>query len=104
MKNIIKENSSLYRFLQWAFFPTMLIGTPYIIYLLINNGGSVALTTYIVAVCVGLLFWLTEWLMPFKEHWNHSHGDIPSLFYGIFMQCIIQQSDCIGGMLPANTP
>ena len=76
MENIIRKDSSLYQFLQWAFFPAMLVGTPYIIYLLVGNGSSVALTTYIVAVCVGLLFWLTEWLMPFKEHWNHSHGDI----------------------------
>ena len=76
MKNIIKENSTLYHFVQWAFFPLVLIGTPYIIYLLVGNGSSVALTTYIVAVGVGLLFWLMEWLMPFKKHWNHSHGDI----------------------------
>lgn len=76
MENIIKKNSSLYHFLQWAFFPMALIGTPYLIYTLISNGSSVALTTYIVAVGVGLIFWLAEWLMPFKEHWNHSHGDI----------------------------
>lgn len=90
MKSIIKEDSSLYHFLQWAFFPAMLIGTPYIIYLLINDGGSVALTTYVVAVCVGLLFWLTEWLMPFKEHWNHSHGDIANdLTSGIIAYIIL---------------
>jgi len=56
MKSIIKENSALYHFVQWAFFPIVLIGTPYLIYLLVGNGSSVALTTYIVAVGVGLLF------------------------------------------------
>ena len=90
MKNIIKENSTLYHFIQWAFFPIVLIGTPYLIFLLINNGSSVALTTYIVAVAVGLLFWLAEWLMPFKEHWNHSHGDISNdLMSGIVAYIIL---------------
>jgi hypothetical protein len=73
MKSIIRENSSLYHFIQWSFFPLVLIGTPYLIYLLVGNGASVAITTYIVAVAVGLLFWIAEWLLPYKERWNHSH-------------------------------
>jgi len=76
MESIIRKDSSLYHFMQWAFFPLVLVGTPYIIYLLVGSGSSVAITTYVVAVAVGLLFWLAEWLMPFKEHWNHSHDDI----------------------------
>ncbi|MFK7983322.1 MAG: sterol desaturase family protein [Saprospiraceae bacterium] len=90
MKNIIRENSALYHFVQWVFFPLVLIGTPAIIYLLVGNGSSVALTTYIVAVGVGLLFWLMEWLMPFKKHWNHSHGDIANdLTSGIIAYIIL---------------
>ena len=76
MESIIKKNSLLYKFIQFGFFPIMLVVTPYLIYILINNGGSVAITTYVVAVGVGLVFWLAEWLVPFKERWNHSHGDI----------------------------
>jgi len=36
MQSIIKENTALYHFLQWAFFPTVLVATPYVIYLLIS--------------------------------------------------------------------
>jgi len=57
MESIIRKDSSLYHFMQWAFFPLVLVGTPYIIYLLVGSGSSVAITTY-------------------KEHWNHSHDDI----------------------------
>jgi len=90
MKNIISKDSTLYHFIQWAFFPLVLVGTPYIIYLLISAGYSIVLTTYIVAVCVGLVFWLAEWLMPFKEHWNHSHGDISNdLMSGIVAYIIL---------------
>ena len=76
MQSIIKPDTALYKFMQWAFFPSVLVMTPYVIYQLINNGGSVAITTYVVVVAVGLIFWLVEWLMPFKEKWNHSHGDM----------------------------
>ncbi len=76
MEYIIKKGSALYHIIQWAFFPLVLVGTPYIMYILISNGSSVAITTYVVAVAVGLVFWLAEWLMPFKEKWNHSHDDI----------------------------
>ena len=71
MKKLIREQSVLYKSVQWGFFPAMLIATPYVIYELINKGGSVAITTYVVAVAVGLVFWLAEWLMPFKEKWNY---------------------------------
>ena len=30
MESVIKKDSSLYHFMQWAFFPIVLIGTPYI--------------------------------------------------------------------------
>lgn len=90
LENLIRENSYLYRIIQWCFFPAMLITTPFIIYLLIRSGSSVALTTYILAVAVGLVFWLVEWLVPFKEHWNHSHGDIENdLVSGIVAYIIL---------------
>ncbi|MDG2448691.1 MAG: hypothetical protein P8M34_03605 [Saprospiraceae bacterium] len=60
MESIIKKDSALYSFMQWAFFPLVLVGTPYIIYLLVSNGSSVAITTYVVAVAVGLVFLLAE--------------------------------------------
>jgi len=75
-RSIIRPGTALYNALQWAFFPMVLVLTPWLIYRLINNGGSVAITTYVVAVAVGLIFWLAEWLIPFKEKWNHSHDDI----------------------------
>lgn len=90
MENIIKKDSYLYYFIQWTFFPVMLIGTPTVIYFLINAGGSVALTTYIVAVAVGLLFWLAEWLMPFKKDWNYAQGDVSNdLISGIVAYIIL---------------
>jgi hypothetical protein len=50
----------------------------------------VAITTYVVAVAVGLIFWLAEWLVPFKERWNHSHGDISNdLISGIVAYVIL---------------
>jgi len=76
MESIIRKNTPLYYFIQWAFFPLVLVATPTVIYYLISNGSSIIVGTYVVAVAVGLIFWLAEWLMPFKEHWNHSHGDI----------------------------
>ena len=36
MESIIKKGSPLYHFIQWAFFPLVLVGTPYIIYLLVG--------------------------------------------------------------------
>ena len=76
MESIIKKGSPFYHFFQWVFFPLMIVATPTIIYYLISNGSSIIVGTYVVAVAVGLVFWLAEWLIPFKEHWNHSHGDI----------------------------
>ena len=64
MDSIIKPNTALYHFMQWAFFPVVLVATPWLLFVLISAGGSVAITTYVVAVAVGLVFWLAEWLMP----------------------------------------
>lgn len=44
--------------------------------MLIKNDVSVALATYLVVVFVGLLFWLSEWLMPYRSEWNQPRGDI----------------------------
>ncbi len=90
LNHIIKEGSLFYKIIQYAFFPAILVATPYVIYLLISNGSSVAITTYVVAVAVGLVFWLVEWLVPFRENWNHSHGDIGNdLMSGIVAYIIL---------------
>ena len=33
-------------------------------------------TTYGVIVAVGLLYWLAEWLMPYRREWNTPKGDV----------------------------
>ena len=69
-------NNLIYRATQWILFPLFLFSVPSIIYVLINNGTSVAKATYLVVVVLGLLFWTAEWFMPFKKVWNQPHGDI----------------------------
>lgn len=68
--------AKFYRFAQWAFFPTVLVGTPMAIYALIETGAPIALATYVVIVALGLTFWLAEWLMPYRRVWNRPQGDL----------------------------
>lgn len=68
--------TTIYRIAQRALFPIFLIGTPSVIYALIKKDVSVALATYLVVVLVGLLFWLSEWLMPYRSEWNQPRGDM----------------------------
>jgi len=66
----LNKNSKVYKLAQWTLFPAFLIGTPTIIYYLITNGVSVTVATYVTIVVLGLLFWLAEWLLPYREKWN----------------------------------
>ena len=61
---------------QWAFFPAVLIGTPTVIYWLIQSGFSIPVSTYLTVVVLGLVFWLAEWLLPYKAEWNKPQGDL----------------------------
>lgn len=61
---------------QWSLFPAALVITPTLIYLLINDGVSVAVATYAVVVGLGLCFWLAEFALPYRRHWNQPHGDV----------------------------
>ena len=68
--------NAIKRFSQYAFFPLVVIGTPSAIYVLAQNGVSVPIATYLVIVVLGLLFWLAEWLMPYRTEWNQPQGDL----------------------------
>lgn len=68
--------SPIYLLAQWAIFPVALLGTPSIIYVAINNGVSVPVATYVAVVLLGLLFWIAEWLMPYRKDWNRPQGDL----------------------------
>ncbi len=46
------------------------------IHTFIMSGVSVPIATYLVVVSLGLLFWLAEYLMPFRESWNQTKGDV----------------------------
>jgi len=70
------KRSFLYRFAQWAIFPSALIAAPLAIYLLIADGISIPVATYLVVVATGFLFWLAEWLMPYRQEWNRPQGDV----------------------------
>lgn len=76
MALIQSDPTGLYRFAQWAFFPTVLFGTPTLIYLLIQSGWAVPVATYAVLVGLGLIFWLAEFLMPYRKSWNAPQGDL----------------------------
>ena len=73
---ILSQKSRLSMLIQWCFFPFVLVLTPATIYSLIDAGYSVALATYSTVVSLGLLFWLAEWLLPFRKEWNKPQGDI----------------------------
>ena len=70
------KNPLCYRIAQSAIFPLALISVPSAIYLLLYQGISVPSATYTVVVILGLLFWLAEWLMPYRQEWNKPQGDI----------------------------
>ncbi len=67
---------SFYRIAQWSIFPFALLATPTLIYLLIEAEVSVSVATYNVVVALGLLFWVAEWAMPYREQWNQTQGDV----------------------------
>jgi len=69
-------NNLIRRWVEYAFFPFMLLGAPSLMYAMIASGISVLYSTYIVIVLVGLIFWLAEWLMPYRKVWNQPQGDI----------------------------
>lgn len=66
----------IYKFSQWAFFPTMLFGAPTAIYVMLESGVSIPVATYAVIVVLGLLFLAAEWLMPYRPAWNRPQGDL----------------------------
>jgi len=70
------KKSAVYQFVQWTLFPLALFGTPTLIYLLITNGTSIFVATYVLVVVLGFLFWLAEWLMPYRKVWNKPQGDV----------------------------
>lgn len=67
---------SVYKFFQWALFPILLFGAPTAIYLLLDNGMSVAVATYAVVLTLGVLFLVIERLMPYRREWNQLQGDL----------------------------
>lgn len=71
----IQNKSFVYRFFQYTFFPLALFGTPLTIYLLVQSGISVAIATYLTVVLLGMLYWVAEWQMPYREPWNKPQGD-----------------------------
>ena len=70
------NTSGIHRFAQRAFFPAALVGTPTSIYWLIQAGWSVPAATYFVVVVLGLLYWLAEYLFPYRKEWNSPKGDL----------------------------
>jgi len=70
------KDSAVYKLIQWGFFPFVLIATPSMIYGLIEAGYSVAVATYTTVVGLGGLFWLAEWLVPYRREWNMPQGDV----------------------------
>ena len=70
------NNSSLYILAQWAIFPFALLAVPTAILVLLRNGVSVPIATYTVVVGLGILFWLSEWIMPYRKEWNKPQGDV----------------------------
>ncbi len=70
-----KQTSVLYAVVQRILFPLALVGTPTVIYVLLEQGVSVALSTYAVVVGLGFLFWLAELTMPYRREWNTPKGD-----------------------------
>lgn len=69
-------HSVSYRLMQWMFFPLVLLGTPSTMYGLIQNGISVPVATYTVILLLGLIYWVFEWRMPYRRHWNQPQGDV----------------------------
>lgn len=74
--NRYDQPNSARRFMQWAFFPLALVLTPLSIYWAIQSGLSTAVSTYVVIVALGLVFWAAEWLLPYKRDWNQPKGDL----------------------------
>ena len=76
MQNDITDKGLIYKLAQWGFFPTVLIGTPSCIYWLIEAGYSIPVATYVTVVALGMVYWLAEWLMPYRKVWNTPQGDV----------------------------
>ena len=76
----MKKQTSIYQLwyplAQWSIFPVALLAVPTAIYILISRGLSIPVATYTVVVMLGLLFWVFEWLMPYRKEWNTPKGDI----------------------------
>lgn len=76
MADTDRQTGVAYGIAQRALFPAALFGTPLAIYILLELGVSVPVATYTVVLTLGFLVWLAEWLMPYREKWNHQQGDL----------------------------
>lgn len=60
---------------QWSLFPVALVGTPSLMYVLIEMEFSVPVATYSAIVALGLYYILAEWLLPHRKDWSKPKGD-----------------------------
>lgn len=60
---------------RYGYVPVMLIGLNAIAYWVVVSGASYTWLALLLAAAFAIAFF-AEWLIPFHEEWNHSHGDV----------------------------